>query len=135
MRASVCASSVLPQPVGPDQQDVGLGELDVVVLGGVVEPLVVIVHRHRQHALGVVLADHVGVEHRADLGRARHAVARLDEGVLVLLADDVHAQLDAFIADEHGRAGDQLADLMLALAAEGAVERVLFLGHPVLSNP
>ena len=51
------------------QQDVGLGEFDVVVLGRVVEPLVVIVHRHREHALGVVLADHVGVEHGADLGR------------------------------------------------------------------
>ena len=117
------------------QQDVGLGELDVVVLGGVVEPLVVIVHGHRQHALGVVLADHVGVEHGADLGRARHAVPRLDQRVLVLLADDVHAQLDAFIADEYGRARDQLADLMLALAAKGAVQRILFLGHPVLSSP
>jgi hypothetical protein len=44
MRASVCASSVLPEPVGPDQQDVGLGELDVVVaLRRVVEALVVVV--------------------------------------------------------------------------------------------
>jgi hypothetical protein len=119
----------------PDQQDVGLGELDVVVLGGVVEPLVVVVDGHRQHALGVVLADDIGVEDGADLGRARHAVPRLDERVLVLLADDVHAQLDAFIADEYGRAGNELANLMLALAAEGAVEGVLFLGHPVLSNP
>ena len=45
-----------------DQQDVRLGELDVVVLGRVVEPLVVIVHGDRQHALGVVLADHVAIE-------------------------------------------------------------------------
>jgi hypothetical protein len=87
----------------------------------------VIVHRNREHALGVVLSDHVRVEHRADLGRAGHAVAGLDEGVLVLLANDVHAQLDAFIADEHRRPGDELADLMLALAAEGAVEGILFL--------
>src|SRR5690606_25617858 len=36
-----------------------------------------------------------------------------------------HAQLDAFIADEHGRAGNQLADLVLALAAKAAIERVL----------
>jgi hypothetical protein len=40
---------------------------------------------------------------------------------LVLFADDIHAQLDAFIADENRRPGDQLADLMLALSAEGAV--------------
>ena len=43
----------------------------------------------------------------------------------MLLADDVHAQLDAFIADEHGRAGNELAHLVLALAAERAVEGVL----------
>jgi hypothetical protein len=101
----------------------------------VVEALVVVVDGNRQHALGVVLADDVGVEHGANLAGARHAVARLDEGVLVLLADDVHAQLDAFIADEDGRPRNELADLVLALAAEGAVERILFLGHPVLSNP
>jgi hypothetical protein len=35
-----------------------------------------------------------------------------------LVADDVVAQLDALVADEHRRAGDQLLDLVLALAAE-----------------
>ena len=35
-----------------DQQDVGLRELDVLVLLGVVQALVVVVHRDRQHALG-----------------------------------------------------------------------------------
>ena len=125
MRARVCASSVLPEPVGPTSRMLDFGELDVVVLGAVREPLVVVVHRDRQHALGVVLADHVIVEHLADVARARHAVARLDQRRLVLLTDDVHAELDAFIADEDGRAGDELPDLVLALAAEGAVERVL----------
>ena len=118
----------------PDQQDVGLGELHVVVLGGVVEALVVVVHRNREHALSVVLAYDVGVEDGADFSGARHAVARLHEGVLVLLADDVHAQLDALVADEHGRAGDELADLVLALAAKGAVEGVFFLCHQVSRN-
>jgi hypothetical protein len=36
----------------------------------------------------------------------------------VLFADDIHAKLDAFIADEHSRPGDQLSHLMLALSAE-----------------
>src|SRR5690606_27125033 len=44
---------------------------------------------------------------------------------LGFLADDIHAQLDAFVADEHGRASDQLAHLVLALSAERAVEGVL----------
>ena len=109
----------------PDQQDVRLRQFDVVVLGLVVEPLVVVVDGDREHLLGVVLADHVVVENLADFLRRRDAVARLHQRGLVLLADDVHAQLDAFVADEHGRAGDELAHLVLALAAERAIERVL----------
>src|SRR5205085_4574008 len=72
----------------------------------------------------MILADHVIVEHLANVARPGNPVARLDQRCFVLLTDDVHAELDAFIADEHGRAGDQLSDLVLALAAERAVERV-----------
>jgi hypothetical protein len=43
----------------------------------------------------------------------------------MLFADDVHAKFDAFIADENGRAGNQLADLMLRFSAERTVQRVL----------
>src|SRR6185312_3883193 len=101
-------------------------------------PLVVIVHCDGQHPLRMLLADDVIVEHSADLARRRHAVAALDERRLVLLADDVHAQFDAFIADEYRRAGDELAHLVLALAAEGAIKRVLgiaatSLGHANLT--
>ena len=108
-----------------DQQDVRLRQLDVVVLAGMRQALVVVVDGDRQHALGVGLADHIVVEHLQDFLRGRHALARLHHRGLVLLADDVHAQLDAFVADEHRRTGDQLAHLVLALAAERAVERVL----------
>lgn len=48
-------------------------------------------------------------------------------GELVVDAD-VGAERDAFVADENGRSGDQLADVMLALAAEAAIER----GRPAL---
>ena len=109
-----------------DQQDVGLGELDVGAgLGAVVEALVMVVDGDREHALGAVLADHIIVEHLADLGRGRDPVAGLDQRRLGLLADDVVAQLDAFVADEHGRPGDELPHLMLRLAAERAVKRAL----------
>jgi hypothetical protein len=101
-----------------DQQDVRLRELDVVMLGLMVEPLVVIVDGDREHLLGVILADHVIVENLANLLRSRNAVARLHQRGFVLLADDVHAQLDALVADEHGRSGNELAHLVLALAAE-----------------
>ena len=44
---------------------------------------------------------------------------------LRFFADDVHAQFDAFIADEHCRTGNQLSHLMLAFAAKRTVKRVL----------
>ena len=66
--------------------------------------------------------------------RGRHAVARLHQRGLVLLADDVHAELDAFIADEDRRPGNELAHLVLALAAEGAVEGVLGVGSAHLAH-
>ena len=84
-----------------------------------------IMDRDRKHLLGVVLADDVVVEDLADLLRGRNIVARFPQRRLVLLADDVQAKLDAFVANEDGRPGDELAHLVLALAAERAVERVL----------
>src|SRR5262249_43325193 len=108
-----------------DQQDVRLRELDVVVLGLMVETLVVIMDRDREHLLSVILTDDIVVENFAYLLRSRNAVARLHQRGLVLLANDVHAQFDALVADEYGRAGDELAHLVLAFAAERAVERIL----------
>jgi len=107
-----------------NQQDVGFGQFHVVVLGAVVEALVVIVHGHRKNPLGVVLRDHVIVQHGEDVVRARHSVAGFDQVGLVLFTDDIHAKLDAFIADEHRRAGDKLPHFVLAFAAEGAIEGV-----------
>jgi hypothetical protein len=49
-----------------------------------------------------------------------------------LIADDVVAQVDALVADEDRRAGDQLLHLVLALAAEGAVKG-FFAGEPFFS--
>src|SRR6201982_2218971 len=85
--------------------------------------------RDREHLLGMVLTDNIVVENFANLLGRRNAVTRLHQRGLVFLADDVHAQFDAFVADENGRTGDELAHLMLALAAERAIER--FLGFAV----
>src|SRR5947209_11479271 len=62
---------------GTDQQDVGLGELDVVVLGLVVETLVVIMDCDREHLLGVILTDDIVVKNFAYLLGGGNAVARL----------------------------------------------------------
>jgi hypothetical protein len=60
----------------------------------------------------------------AQVSSLTRTIARLHERTLVLLADDVHAKFDAFIADEHGRARDQLANLVLALTAKRTIERI-----------
>jgi hypothetical protein len=73
----------------------------------------------------MILIDDVVVEDLADFLRRRDAVPRLYQRRLVLLADNIHAQFDTLIADEHRRPGDELAHFVLALAAEGAIERVL----------
>jgi hypothetical protein len=44
---------------------------------------------------------------------------------LRLLTNDVVAELNAFVADEHGRPGNEFAYLMLALTAEGTIQKLL----------
>lgn len=73
----------------------------------------------------LALADHVFIEDLDDVLGRGNAVAGLDHRGFVFLADDVHAQLDAFIADEDGRSGDKLPDFVLALAAERTIQGVL----------
>src|SRR5690348_1884573 len=115
-----------------DQQDVGLRQLDVVVACTRLHALVVVVHRYRQRLLGAGLPDHVLVERFHDLARLGQLAAAGGRLLFQSLADAVVAQLHAFIADEHARARDQLADLVLALAAEGAVKDLAAVVGPAL---
>src|SRR5271166_541918 len=73
----------------------------------------------------MVLTDYVIVEHLADVARSRNPVARLDERRFVLFTDNIHAEFDTFVADEHRWPSNQLSDLVLALATKRAVECVL----------
>jgi hypothetical protein len=59
-----------------DQQDVGLGQLDVVVLAALLDALVVVVHRHREALLGARLTDDVLIQHVEDLARLGQVAAR-----------------------------------------------------------
>src|SRR4029078_5799889 len=89
-----------------------------------VERLVRVWDRTREDLLGVVLTDYIVVENLADFLGRRDAIARLDQRGFVLLADDVHAQFDALVTDKHRRPGDELAHLVLALAAKRAIQSV-----------
>src|SRR5712664_1049333 len=119
---------------GADEEDVRFGELDLVVLREVLQALVVVVYRDRKDLLGKLLPDHVLIQYPADFPGRRQVgfggLAALVRGAF--LADDVVAQLDALVADEHRRPGDQLPHFVLALAAERAVEKFFaagFFGH------
>jgi hypothetical protein len=108
-----------------DQQDVGLGELDVVLAAlveTVVEALVVVVDGDRENLLRTPLPDDVLVQYVVDFHRFWQLVVAGLTGLLELLADDVVAQLDAFVTDEYGRARNQLADFVLGFAAKRTVE-------------
>ena len=110
-----------------DEEDVRLLELDLVDLVAGIHSLVVVVDRHGEDLLGPLLTDHVRVERVLDLMRVRQLRTRrlrprrLEE----LLLDDLLAEVDALIADVDALARDELADLLLALAAEGAAIRNL----------
>ena len=111
----------LAAPGGPEEEDVGLLQLDVAVFERAhVHALVVVVDGHRQGALGLFLPDDVVGEDGVDLlglGQVLQ-VERRRRGEL--LVDDLVAEIDALVADVDARAGDQLLHLTLALAAEAA---------------
>ena len=113
---------------GPQQQDVGLAQLQAVPLGhGALldlDALVVVVDRHTHGALGGLLADDVLVEEVEDLLGLGQLERNSGARVAQLLVDDLIAQLDALVADVDTGPGDELLDLLLALAAEGALEQI-----------
>ena len=116
----------LARPGGPNQQDVRLLELDLLVGGALAgaHPLVVVVDRDREDLLGVVLTDDVLGEEVVDLVR----LWQLGERDLLrggqLLVDDLVAEIDALVTDVYPGPGDELLDLFLGLAAERALEKL-----------
>jgi len=116
-----------------DQQDVGLGQFDVVVLALVVNALVVVVHGHRQDLLRGLLADNIIVQDFVDVLRVGNFAGRVEEFFFFnFLSDDVVAQLDAFIADVNVWTGNQFFDFTLPFAAEAAMQSGVFACHRYL---
>ena len=102
-------------------QDVRLLQLHVILLGFPVDALVVVIHSHAQGTLGSILSHHVIVQHCLHFSRGWQ-VFQLGGFIFhqILIAKNLFAKLNAFIADEHIGAGDQPLDLILGLAAKGA---------------
>jgi len=72
-----------------------------------------IMHRHRQSFLGVILSNAMPVQMRFNIIRLGHAELR--RGAIVLgrkfLVQDAFAKGDAIVADINARPGNQLLDL------------------------
>jgi hypothetical protein len=112
------------------QQDVRLLQLDVSIVIAGLDALVVVVNGHRQDLLGALLTDHVLIEDRLDLGRLGKGADLPRLLLFPLLGDDVVAKLDALVADVDGGPGDELAHIVLALAAERALQRPVAFARP-----
>ena len=103
-----------------EQQDVRLLQLDLGVLGAHLDALVVVVDRHRQRPLRLLLADDVVVEDAVDLLRLGQ-VLEIELGRdRELFVDDLVAEVDALVADVDARTSDEFLDLPLGLSAEAA---------------
>ena len=108
------------------EQDVTLAQLDLIGAPAVVpQSLVVVVNGHRQHLFGALLADDVLVEDTFYfLGHGQTVLGALATGFLHLLPNNVITEVDALVANEDGGSCNQLADFVLTLAAERAIEQL-----------
>ena len=113
---------------GSQQEDVGLAQLQAVALGhGAfldLDALVMVVDRHAHGALGGLLPNDVLVEEVEDLLGLGQLKRDTGTRLTQLLIDDLVAQLDALVTDVDTRSRDELLDLLLALATEGALEQI-----------
>ena len=111
---------------GADQQDVGLGELNLAGARAIhLDALVVVVNRDGELLLGLVLADHVIVEEALDLsGLGEMAGGGGGSVAAAIVVEDGVADRHALVADIGARivAGrrDQLGDGILRFMAERA---------------
>jgi hypothetical protein len=89
----------------------------------------VVVDGDGQGALRRLLADDVLVQDVVDLDRLRKALELEAGRGGELLVDDLVTEIDALVADIDARSGDQLLDLALRLAAEGAEQLLIGVGR------
>ena len=108
-----------------NQQNVGFTQLDAISRITTAQTLVVVVNRYRQHLLRMLLPDDIVIQMSTDLVRSRQGTFILARHDLTdLFADDVVAQIHAFIANVDRRTGDQFTYFMLTLPAKRAVQQL-----------
>src|SRR5579875_171739 len=84
---------------GPDQQDVGLGQLNIIAHLGQHDALIVVINRYSQFLLRLILADDVFIKEALDLCGARQlGFSRRNPFGLLFFKDGI-ANRYAFVAD------------------------------------
>src|SRR6185503_15987929 len=109
-----------------DQEDVALVELNLVLAPRVgIDALVVIVDGNGEGLLGALLPDHILVQHVLDFLWRGDLRDGFRDFALFVLRQNLVTQRDALVANVHGRAGDELPDRILGLAAERTAEMLV----------
>ena len=103
-----------------DQQNIRLLKLDVGTSLGEFESLVVLINRDREPFLRFVLPDHIFIEECLDLLRLRKGGPAGSGLLLLIVIDDLVADINALIADVNARTGDELLYIVLRFAAKRA---------------
>ena len=96
-----------------------------------------IVNRHGQRDLCLVLSDDIAVHVRFDFLRGREGIGKLQVlcfPVFHFVSQDARAQIDALVADVNIRAGNNPVDLFLPLAAERAADGISCHGPSPLTH-
>jgi hypothetical protein len=101
----------------------------------------VVVDGDSEFLLGLILANHIAIEERLDLGRARQAAIRRARLFALLIFENLLANAYALVANVRagilGGRADKLLHLLLRLMAEGTAQRLFWCEpfHRICSLP
>ncbi|MMZ63960.1 hypothetical protein D1872_262510 [compost metagenome] len=104
----------------PQEKDITLLQLDIIVLALRIHPLVMVVNRHGERLLRLLLTDNVLIQNIADFHRFRNFLQIELFLMSELFLHNLRAQFNTFVTYINARSGNQLADLFLRFAAERA---------------
>jgi hypothetical protein len=93
----------LPGSSGSYQEDVGFLNFDVGAAASDLDPFVMLVDGYRETLFRFILSDHILVEKILDLTRLRKWRAGRYGLRLLIVGDDLIADVDAFIANVNSR--------------------------------
>ena len=92
-----------------------------------------VVYGDSERTLGLILTNHILVQHRFDFSRLGQILRLLARRRPQIISDDFLAQRDALVADINAVARDDAANLILRFVAEGAARHARLSGFVLIS--